>query len=213
MPLTRNRPATRMVENVSAVLIAGGKSRRMGQDKRFLELGGGSIFQRSLGLLTQTFRETIVVLAEPVDSLQVLGCKVVYDLIPNAGSLGGLYTGLMASSQPRIFAVACDMPFLNSDVIRFMVSFDTTMDIVVAQLGERFQAMHALYSQRCLPYLRAMVDERDLKIQKLFLHEDLRVAVIGEDQLNRIESGLKSFRNINTPDDLARAKAEIADQL
>ena len=175
----------------------------MGQDKRFLKVGGSSVFQRTLALLAQTFAETIVVLGEPIDSLSASGCKIVYDLIPNAGSLGGLYTGLMASSQPRIFAVACDMPFLNADVIRFMASFDMAADIVVAELARGFQPMHALYSRRCIPFLRAMADNRDLKIQKLFLQDELRVAALGEGDLTMIGTGLRSFQNINTPEDLA----------
>ncbi|HEY9526967.1 MAG TPA: molybdenum cofactor guanylyltransferase, partial [Anaerolineales bacterium] len=120
----RSMGSNQVITNVSGILIAGGKSLRMGRDKRFLEVSGNSVFARTLRVLRETLAETIVVLAEPVDSLDVRGCRVVYDLIPNAGSLGGLYTGLMASTQPRIFAVACDMPFLNSDVIRFMATFD-----------------------------------------------------------------------------------------
>ena len=143
-------PVKPTIEDISGVLIAGGKSRRMGRDKRFLTVGGTSLFQRILTLLEQIFPETIVVLAEPLESLEVRGGRVVYDVIPNAGSLGGLYTGLMAASHVRIFAVACDMPFLNSDVIRFMASFDTTADIVVAKLESGFQPLHALYSRSCL---------------------------------------------------------------
>lgn len=184
----------------------------MGRDKRFLTVGGSSVFRRTLGVLERTFAETIVVLAEPVDALDVRGCRVVYDLIPNAGSLGGLYTGLMVSSQPRIFAVACDMPFLDSDVIRLMASFDMTADVVVAELTGRFQPMHAIYSQRCLPFLRPMAERQDLQIQKLFLKEELRVAVVGRSELVVLESGLRSFQNINTPEDLARAEAPIPDQ-
>lgn len=201
-----------VIENISGILIAGGLSRRMGRDKRFLRVCGTSVFQRTLDMLVRTFPETIVVLAEPVDLPSLPGSKVVYDLIPKAGSLGGLYTGLMASSQPRIFAVACDMPFLSPDVIRFMASFDVGADIVVAELSGGFQPMHALYSRRCIPFLKAMADKRDLKIQNLFLQEELRVSVLGEVDLALIESGRRSFQNINTPDDLARAEAEIADQ-
>ncbi len=184
----------------------------MGQDKRFLTVGGTSVFDRTLGVLERTFAETIVVLAEPVDSLDVRRCRVVYDLIPNAGSLGGLYTGLMASSQQRIFAVACDMPFLNPDVIRFMVSFDMTADVVVAELAGRFQPMHAVYSHKCLPFLQSMADRGDLKIQNLFLKEELRVAVLGSSELAALDLGLRSFQNINTPEDLARAERPIPDQ-
>ena len=201
-----------IISKVSGVLIAGGKSRRMGHDKRFLTVGGIGIFGRTLDVLKETFAETIVVLAEPVDSLDAQGSKVVYDIVPNAGSLGGLYTGLMASSESRVFAVACDMPFLDAEVIRFMASFDRTADVVVAELEGRFQPMHAMYSQRCLPYLQAMADKQDLKMQRLFLEKQLRVAVLNQSHLTGLASGHRSFQNINTPGDLARAVAPLHDQ-
>lgn len=72
--------------------------------------------------------------------------------------------------------------------------------------------MHALYSRRCIPFLRAMADNRDLKIQKLFLQDELRVASLGEGDLTMIGAGLRSFQNINTPEDLARLEAEITDR-
>jgi molybdenum cofactor guanylyltransferase len=200
-----------IISNVSGVLIAGGKSRRMGHDKRFLTVGGVGIFRRTLDVLRNTFAETIVVLAEPVDSLDTQGSKVVYDMVPNVGSLGGLYTGLMTSSEPHVFAVACDMPFLDAEVIRFMASFDRTADVVVAQLDGRFEPMHAMYSQRCLPYLQAMANKQDLKIQRLFLEKELRVAVVNTCHLTGLPSGHRSFQNINTPDDLVRAVIPLHD--
>lgn len=200
---------TPIIRNVSGVLIAGGKSRRMGRDKRFLEVAGQSVFERTLKVLREIFAETIVVLAEPIAALDVCGCRVVYDVIPNAGSLGGLYTGLMASSQPRVFAVACDMPFLNSDVIHFMLSFDVQADVVVAELSGRFQALHALYSQRCVSVLKEMAERKDLKIQNLFLNEDLRISILQEWEIAAIDSGLRSFQNINTPEDLASAEGAM----
>ena len=201
----------RTLVDVTGVLIAGGKSLRMGRDKRFLKVNGESVFDRTLSLLMDTFVETVVVLAEPIESLEVRGCRVVYDVIPNAGSLGGLYTGLLAASQPRIFAVACDMPFLHAEVIRYMVSCDETADVVVAELGGRFQPMHAVYSKRCSLFLKAMAERQDLKIQKLFQREELRVTVLCEKQLSSLGAGLRSFQNINTPEDLALADAPIFD--
>ncbi len=201
-----------VIKNMSGVLIAGGKSRRMGQDKRFLTVGGVSIFRRTLDVLKKTFAETIVVLAEPVASLDVQGSRVVYDSIPDAGSLGGLFTGLTTSSEPRVFAVACDMPFLDGEVIQFMASFDRTADVVVAELEGRFQPMHAIYSKRCLPFLRAMANRQDLKLQCLFREKQLRVAVLRKTRLRGLPSGLRSFENINTPDDLALAETPIPDQ-
>lgn len=202
----------RSLVNATGVLVAGGKSRRMGRDKRFLKIGGKSVFDRTLSLLMGTFVQTVVVLAEPINSLEVRGCRVVYDVIPNAGSLGGLYTGLMVASQPRIFAVACDMPFLDPEVIRFMASFDDTADVVVAKLEGQFQPMHAMYSKRCAEFLKAMAEGYDLKIQTLYLREELRVAVVGANDLSSIGVGLRSFQNINTPEDLALANAPISDK-
>jgi molybdenum cofactor guanylyltransferase len=199
------------IPDVSGVLIAGGKSRRMGMDKRLLTVGGTNLFHRTLSLLEQMFSETIVVLAQPVASLEVRGSRVVYDVIPDTGSLGGLYTGLMAASHPRIFAVACDMPFLDADMMRFMASFDSAADIVVAKLQSGFQPLHALYSRSCLPFLKAMAADRDLKIQKLYGAQQLRVTVVDMADIASVSNGLKSFRNVNTAEELAQAEAELAE--
>lgn len=196
-----------MIEDVSGVLIAGGRSRRMGQDKRFMKVSGRSVFDRTLALLRATFTENIVVLAEPIQMLDLHSCPVVYDLIPNAGSLGGLYTGLMTASRPRVFAVACDMPFLDIEVIRFMLSHGEATDVVVANLGGRFQPMHTMYSKRCTPFLQAMAQEQDLKIQKLFQEKELRMRILTENDLRAFGPAFRSFQNINTPDDLVSAEA------
>ncbi len=197
-----------MIEGVSGILIAGGKSRRMGQDKRFMKVSGESVFERTVSVLRSIFAENIVVLAEPIERLAVQDCSVVYDVIPNAGSLGGIYTGLMAVTQPRIFAVACDMPFLDTEIIRFMASYDDTADIVVAQLSGKFHPTHALYSKRCIPFLRVMAERNQLRIQELFQQEDLRIAILGENELLPFASRVRSFRNINTPDDLASVESQ-----
>ncbi|HQR13706.1 MAG TPA: molybdenum cofactor guanylyltransferase [Nitrospira sp.] len=201
-----------MIEDVSGVLIAGGRSRRMGQDKRFMRVGGESVFDRTLSLLRGTFVENIVVLAEPIEMLDVQACPVVYDVVPNAGSLGGLYTGLTAVSRPKIFAVACDMPFLDPEAILAMLSHRESADVVVARLSGRLQPMHTVYSKRCLPFLQAMAERKELKIQKLFEQQALRVTVLGEDDLRAFGPGFRSFQNVNTPDDLALAESPPAVQ-
>ena len=196
-----------MIEGVSGILIAGGKSRRMGRDKRFMKVSGESVFERTVSVLRSIFTENIVVLAEPIERLAVQDCSVVYDAIPNAGSLGGIYTGLIAATRPRVFVAACDMPFLNTEIIRFMASYDNTADIVVAQLSGKFHPTHALYSKRCIPFLRVMAERHQLRIQELFQQEDLRIAVLGENDFLPFASRVRSFRNINTPDDLALAES------
>ena len=103
-------------QNITGVLLAGGKSRRMGKDKRALELNGETLFNRALAVLIELFPEVIVVLGEedfPVNNDNV---RVVNDLIPNRDAAGGLYTGLFYATQQRVFVVACDMPYLNLEV-------------------------------------------------------------------------------------------------
>lgn len=179
----------------------------MGRDKRFLKVAGVSVFDRSLALLGTIFDEKLVVLAEPIEGLGVQGCSVVYDVVRNAGSLGGLLTGLIASTRARVFAIACDMPFLDQDVIRFMSSCDPTADVVVGHLEGRFHPMHAVYSKRCVPILQGMVERGELKIQSLFRCKELKVRVLTEADLLHFRSRLRSFRNINTPDDLVSAES------
>lgn len=200
-----------IIEDVTGVLVAGGNSRRMGRDKRFLKVGGERVFDQSLSLLRTIFAENLVALAEPVDGLGVQGCSVVYDVVKNAGSLGGLLTGLIASTRGRVFAVGCDMPFLDQDVIRFMSSCDPSADVVAARLEGRFHPMHAVYSKRCVPFLQAMAERRELKIQSLFRCKELKVRVLTEADLLHFQSRLRSFRNINTPDDLSSAESAIFD--
>lgn len=177
----------------------------MGQDKRFMKVGGKSVFERTLSLLRVTFAENIVVLAEPIEMLDPQGCPVAYDLVPNAGSLGGLYTGLMTASRRRVFAVACDMPFLDPEVIRFMLSHDETADVIVATLAGRFHPMQAVYSKRCAPFLQAMAQRQDLKIQNLFQQKELRITILTENDLRSFGPEFRSFQNINTPNELISA--------
>jgi molybdopterin-guanine dinucleotide biosynthesis protein A len=196
-----------LITDVAAVLIAGGKSRRMGRDKRFLPLVGKTLFHRTLEGLEQVFQDIIIVLSEPVPNLDVRNRRVVFDAIPNCGSLGGLYTGLAASPLSRVFAVACDMPFLNPQLVRYVAGFDASADIVAAELATGLHPMHAVYSKKCEPLLRAMAERRDLKIQRLFLEGDLKIRVLRERELAPIDAGLRSFQNINTPEDLALAES------
>jgi molybdopterin-guanine dinucleotide biosynthesis protein A len=194
-----------VIEDVTGVLIAGGRSRRMGYDKRFMKVGGESVFDRTLSLLRSTFAENIVVLAEPIKTLDVQMCPVAYDVIPNAGSLGGLYTGLVTASRSKVFAVACDMPFLDLEAIRAVLARREGADVVVASLSDTLQPMHAMYSKRCAPFLQTMAKRKDLQIQQLFREPNLRITILTENDLSAFGPDFRSFRNINTPDDLALA--------
>ena len=196
-----------MEVGISGCVIAGGQSRRMGRDKRFLTLNGKTLIQRTLKVLESLFEDVIVVLATPVRDFEVGEHRVVYDLIPDCGSLGGLYTGLTHARCARVFATAGDMPFLSADVIRYLIRRDQAADVVGVRLESGLQPMHAVYSKGCLPVLQDMATSRHLRIQDLFLDERLHVSIVPEQEIAGMDPDLLSFRNINTPEEYAVAKA------
>lgn len=192
--------------DVSAIVVAGGKSRRLGQDKRFIEVGGQMLLDRALVTLEALFPEVIVVVAEKSQDLNVRNSVLVEDLIPDRGSLGGLYTGLAYAKHPRAFAIACDMPFLNPAIIRYLVELDIRADVVMPKLATGLQPMHAVYSTRCVAVLEEMARTQRLRIHELAQHPTLTVHLVPQADLVRLDPDLRSFHNINTPEDLERAR-------
>ncbi len=194
---------------VTGVLLAGGKSRRMGEDKRHLRVGEQTLLERGLAVLRSTFQDVLVVIAQDSPSLDV-EAQAVRDLVHDCGSLGGLYTGLMQAATPYIFVVACDMPFLDPAVLVQFTSRRANADIVMAKLASRIHPMHALYSKRCLPVVERMIQARQLKIQEMVADRSLHVRYVTEDDLRIIDPSGRSFQNVNTPADLELARALLA---
>jgi len=194
---------------VTGVLLAGGKSRRMGEDKRYLVVGEQTLLERGLVVLRSIFQEVLVVIAQNSPPLDV-DARVVRDLVPDCGSLGGVYTGLTQATAPCIFVVACDMPFLDQAVIAQFTSRRATADIVMAKLAARLHPMHALYGKRCLPALEQMIRARQLKIQEMVSHASLRVRYVTEADLLTLDPSGRSFQNVNTPEDLEVARSLLA---
>src|SRR5687768_15088775 len=190
---------------VTGVLLAGGKSRRMGADKRFLKLGGATLLRRALSVYEGLSREILIVVAEPAPELRALGHQIVTDLIPNCASLGGLYTGLSHARSPRVFAAACDMPFLNSAVIGHLLEFDDD-DVVMPKLATGLQPMHAIYAKTCLPYFEQMMAINNLSIQSVLENHALRTRYVPEEALRTLDPQLLSFLNVNTPEDADLAR-------
>jgi len=195
-----------VIEDVTGVLLAGGRSRRMGTDKRFLAVGEKTLIERALEVYEHLFREILVVVAQPTPELATLEHRVLVDMIPDCGSLGGLYTGLSGATRQRIFAAACDMPFLNSEVISHLVALSAASDIVMPKLATGLQPMHAVYAKTCLPHVRRMIDAGQFTIQEVARNERLKVRLVPEDDLRRIDPRLLSFFNLNTPADLEFAR-------
>ncbi|HEX7765583.1 MAG TPA: molybdenum cofactor guanylyltransferase [Nitrospira sp.] len=195
--------------NVTGVVLAGGKSRRMGEDKRFLTVGEETLLTRTTSVMAQLFPEVLVIIAQDSSPLAVSGCQVYRDLIADCGSLGGLYTGLAKATGQRVFVVACDMPFLNPGMIRWFVDRDPEADIVMARLPTGLQPLHAVYSKRALPVLERMATTHALKIQLIASEPSLHTTVVLPAEWGERDALAKSFQNVNTPADLEAARAAL----
>lgn len=178
----------------------------MGEDKRYLLIGEETLLERSLAVLKTVFREVMIVIAQDSAPLDRMACPVLRDLIPDCGSLGGLYTGLKQASSEQVFVVGCDMPFLSPPVIGHFLSLRAQVDIVMAKLSNGLHPMHALYGKPCLPFLEQMIAARNLKIQDLVSQPGLRIRFVTDAELAALDPTARSFYNVNTPADLEAAR-------
>jgi molybdenum cofactor guanylyltransferase len=190
--------------SMTGIILSGGSSRRMGENKAFLRVGGERMIDRTVRLFRTLFREVLIVTVNPLDYLDQ-EAAIVTDIIPGKGALGGLYTGLFYSGDEYAFAAACDMPFLNGAFIEYMVARATGYDIVVPSLPDGLQPLHAIYSRRLLPLIRARLDRNLLKIAGFYPGQ--RILTISPDTVHPFDPAGRMFLNINTPRDVMNLPA------
>ena len=191
---------------VSAVVLAGGLSRRLGRDKALEPFGGEPLISRVIGRLAALTDETVVVVNNEARAAELplpAGAKTAVDIYPDSGSLGGIFTGLTAASNEWGFVVACDMPFLNTTLIKHILSLRQGHDAVVPMLEGYPEPTHSAYSKACLPHIERRLEAGQLRIARFF--DDVRVRYVQDDEVDALDADRLSFFNVNTPDDLARA--------
>jgi len=189
---------------VTGVIQAGGRSTRMGgRPKALIELGGRRIIERVLAALTAVVDDVLLVTNTP-ELYAFLKLPMVADVYPDRGSLGGIYSGLKAAPGEAAFTVACDMPFLNPDVVRLVVARASQGDVVIPRVGHQLETMHAAYAKACLPHIEERLLAGQLKIVEFF--ERVRVVEIAEADVARFRDPRVAFMNVNTPDELERAR-------
>jgi molybdopterin-guanine dinucleotide biosynthesis protein A len=163
-----------------------------------------------LSVLEGIFSEVFVVFGDEVPEVDTGKACILRDIILHKATAGGLFTGLSHATSDRIFAVGCDMPFLNPDVISRMSTKDPSSDVVMADLAHGLQPMHAFYSKRCLPVVEEMVKEGNLRLQEIVKRSELIVRLVPEDEMRSLDDRLLSFFNVNTPADLEFANKLLA---
>ncbi len=192
---------------VTAIILAGGKNVRLGRPKALEVIGGKTIVERVIERLRPLTSQIVIVTGAQRTDLPGTGdAEFLTDLYPGYGPLGGIYTGLVASKNPYSIAVACDMPFLNTKLLGYMVEQAGDFDAVVPRLDDgRREPLHAVYSRTCLEAIKGRLENRQLSIHSFI--ESLRVRYIEQAESQRLDPKLLSFFNINYQADLERAIA------
>jgi molybdopterin-guanine dinucleotide biosynthesis protein A len=187
--------------SVSAAIMAGGKSTRMGQDKAWIELDGEPLITRVARVLGEVADEVLVVANDP--RYETLGLRVVRDKYPHGGALGGIATGVGAAAHDTVLVAACDMPFLSADLWRLLLGHVGEADVVIPRVAAEYETMHALYSKSCLPHMVRAIAENRLRVISFF--DAVSVKAIDEPELRAVDPTLRAFTNVNTPEELATA--------
>ena len=195
-------PEEDKIEGVTAAILAGGQSRRMGRNKALLEVDGKPIISRTYQTLARLFREVILITNMPED-YAFLPCRKVPDIHPGLGSIAGLQSALVHSSFNRTFVAACDMPYLDAGLIRLLCSIDETADAVVPLNREELrEPLHAVYSRATLPAMFAAIAADDRSI--LHLLDKVNTRIVGQEEIGGYIDDSKSFLNVNTQEEYER---------
>jgi len=193
--MNTHRPFT----DIAGLILVGGKSSRYGSNKAMVEVDGIRLIERAVRVMRPLFQEVILLTNTPRD-YAYLGLPMVEDLIKGLGPLGGVYTGLETISCGAGFFVACDMPFLNQALILHLVASRKGFDAVVPRVGWMIEPLHAVYTKRCLPAIRHLIDSREYQIFKFL--PNVRVRYVEAEEIRVHDPQLRSFFNINEPQDL-----------
>jgi molybdenum cofactor guanylyltransferase len=200
--------------NASAIVLAGGLSQRLGQDKRRLRLWGAEqppLLAHTVHIVGQLCADVVVVLNDPEDWAN-LPARLVPDAYPDGGSLGGIYSGLLATKRDDALAVACDMPFLSRELLAAMLARPRDYDVLVPRSPQPGKArntlnvepLHAIYSKNCLGPMRATLETGRRQIAVFF--PEVRVAYVEPDEITRYDPHGRSLLNVNTPEQMAEAQ-------
>lgn len=193
--------------NYTLAIIAGGKSSRMGTNKAFITFDGQTLIERIIERTQDLGQQTTMLITNTPDEYTHLNVPMFADVIPDSGSLGGIYSALYHSKTTHTIVIACDMPFVSADVLRLMQTHADNADVVVPTVEGYPQGLHAIYSKNCLEPIRAKIESKRLKV--IGFYEQVRVTYLDETALETVNSDGLAFMNVNTPEELEIARAKI----
>ncbi len=198
---------------IGCIVLAGGKGLRLGRDKALETVDGQSLLHRVVTQLSSFSNEIIIVTAKGRSLPQFFqnpSFRIVADAYPGRGALVGLATGLAASKARYNIAVACDMPFLNPALLRYMLGLAAGFDLVVPRLNDMVEPLHAVYAKSCLAPIERLLEQKNARINALF--GLVKVRYVEADEIDRFDPRRLSFFNVNTGADLEKAQ-QLAEEI
>jgi molybdenum cofactor guanylyltransferase len=194
------QPAT----DLTVAIMAGGQSSRMGQDKSFVPFQGRPLIEVVQERVAGLGAELVVITNKP-DEYAHLGLPMYSDVYPNMGPLGGIYTAVYHARHPYTLVVACDMPWLNRDLLAYMIGLRHQADIIVPRWDKFPEPLHAIYSKACLPPIWEQLQSGQLKVVRFY--GQVQVHFVDRPVIEQFDKDGRSFANLNTPEELSRAES------
>ncbi|MBU0688303.1 MAG: molybdenum cofactor guanylyltransferase [Gammaproteobacteria bacterium] len=190
-----------MITDCTALILAGGDSSRMGQDKAGLLLEGTTLLQRVTATMQGVFPKVIVSVRQPRAEVAL---HQVCDAEADGGPLAGLVAGLAQVETPWMFAVACDMPFIQSAVITRMAELRGEQHAVVPMIDGHPQPLFAFYAKQALPMMRETLASGEKRVRAVLKQLDVRY--VSEAELREYDPQFRSFIDLDTPQDHTAAQ-------
>jgi molybdopterin-guanine dinucleotide biosynthesis protein A len=191
----------------SCIVLAGGKSLRLGYDKVLETIGNTSLLERAISRVSLLSSEVIIVTANEPTNLELVDypkLRILCDTYPGKGPIGGIYTGLATSTSFYNLVVASDMPFLNQNLLHYMIQLSANFDLVVPRVCNLVEPLHAVYTKKCLATMEQMIKQDKLSVNQLF--HLVKTRYVEAEEIERFDPKHLSFFNINTKADLKRAR-------
>jgi molybdopterin-guanine dinucleotide biosynthesis protein A len=183
---------------MNAVILAGGKSSRMGSNKAFLKIKGKTFIEVQIELLRKMFNDIAISVNTPLE-YEYLNLPIFKDIYPGKGPLGGIYTSLVNSNSSHTFMLACDMPFVRLELIKYLKDLTKEYDVVIPKSEKGLEPLHAFYSKKCIDPIKRELDANNLRMISFFPHVNVKIVELNE--LTLLDGVKDSIKNLNTMDD------------
>ena len=198
--------------STTGIVIAGGRGTRFGKNKALIVINKKTLIELVIEKLNEFVEKVIIVTSagqyENIAGTGINKENIVLDIIPGKAAMGGVYTGLVSSNSLYSLVVACDMPLLNINLLKYMIKLAPGHDAIMPRIGEYIEPLHAVYSKSCLLPIKQLIESGDLSMHSLA--KVINVKYIETSEIEKYDPEHLSMFNINTVDDMGRVEKVLS---